>query len=51
MKHQIQEMREIICQTMNDEEIKKDLTPILYYDDELLSLESLEEKLSINFKN
>ena len=36
MQYNIEEMRQIICQTMKNEEIQKDLSPILYYDDELL---------------
>ena len=36
MEYQVQEMRQIICQTMENGENKKDLSPILYYDEELL---------------
>ena len=36
MKCKVEEMRQIICETMKNEEIQKDLSPILYYDDELL---------------
>ena len=36
MKYQAQEIRETICKTMENEETKKELSPILYYDDELL---------------